>query len=174
MPRGAAIAGILALAAAGCVVTDEIEFTDDVNNPPEVIGADPPNAAVFPVCREDLEFNVSLWEPDVEDAPPETEAEIRVWIDADAASEGQVAGDCTVAAAAPAADSPYDGGVLLTVVCTMEILTNSSFSVPDGDILVTRVLVSDRPFVHGVPPETARTAEVFWSLEVLSSQECGE
>ena len=172
MRRRLATAGILALAAAGCIVTDEIEFFDDVNNPPEVIGVQPANAAVIPVCREIQEFTVTLWEPDVEDAPPQTEAEIRVWIGADAASEGQVAGDCTVAAAAPAADSPYDGGVLLTVVCTMEILTNSSFSVPDGDILVTRVLVSDRPFVHGVPPETARTAEVFWTLVVLPTEEC--
>jgi hypothetical protein len=52
----------------------------------------------------------------------------------------------------------------------MSILTGSNV-VSDG-LLPTRVLVSDRPFVHGVPPETARTAEVFWSLEVLPDAEC--
>ena len=38
MPWRAAIAGLIALAAAGCIVTDEIEFQGDVNYPPEVLG----------------------------------------------------------------------------------------------------------------------------------------
>jgi len=173
MPLRAAIAGLLALAASGCIVTDEIEFRDDVNYPPEVIGTQPDTSAVISVCREAQVFEVSLWEPDEEDAPPETEATIDVWLDANLTSAPQVAGDCTVKARSPDEGSSYEGGVLLTVTCTMETLTGS-ISVSDGDTLITRVLVSDRPFVEGVPPESARTAEVFWTLVVLPPAACGE
>lgn len=172
MRRGAAIAWIAAL-AAGCIVTDEIEFRADVNLPPQVTGAQPDTSAVLYVCREAQEFEVSLWEPDEEDAPPETEAMIHLWLEPDIAEEEQVAGDCTVTARAPDEGSGFDGGVLLTVTCTMEILTGIA-PVSDGDTLFARVLVSDRPFVQGEPPETARTAEVFWTLIVLPAEECGE
>jgi hypothetical protein len=173
MLRAAATAGILALVLAGCIVTDEIEFSDDVNYPPQVIGVSPDNSAVQTECRgESPEFQLSLWDPDEEDAPPVTEAEIRVWLDIGSADEGVVAGDCTVFATSPTADSPYEGGVLLTAACTMTILSEGSpTSVSDG-LLLTSVLVSDRPFVHGVPPEAARTAEVFWPVEVLANDEC--
>jgi len=173
MLRAGTITGILALAAAGCIVTDKIDFRDDVNSPPQVIGVSPDNSAVQTVCRgETPEFQVSLWDPDEEDAPPETEAEIRVWLDINSANEGVGAGSCTVSATSPLEDSPYEGGVLLTAKCTMTILAGlSAPSVSDG-ILPTRMLVSDRPLVQGVVPETARTAEVFWSVEVLSEQEC--
>ena len=171
MRRAAAIAGILALVAAGCIVTDKIDFSDDVNYPPQVIGASPDTGAVQTVCRPDEPiFTVSLWDPDEEDAPPETEAQINVWSGINPADEGQVAGSCKVTATTPAADSPYEGGVLLSAECTMTILAGLS-GVSDG-LLPTRVLISDRPFVHGVPPDTARTAEVLWSVEVLSDEEC--
>jgi hypothetical protein len=172
MLRRNAIAGILALAAAGCIVTDKIDFRDDVNYPPQVTGVSPDNSVVQTVCRPATpDFTVSLWDPDEEDAPPQTEAEIRVWLDDNGASAGQVAGACTVSATTPAADSPYEGGVLLTVTCTLEILAEP-YSIPD--ILPVRVLVSDRPFVHGAAPETARTASVLWAIEVLSDAECQE
>ena len=169
MLRDIAIAGILALAAAGCIVTDKIDFQDDVNYPPQVIGMSPDNSAVRFVCLgAEPEFEVSLWDPDEEDAPPMTEAKISAWLDINSPDEGEKAGDCTMSATSPLADSPYEGGVLLTAHCTMTILTGG---VHDG-LLPTRVLVSDRPFVQGVLPETARTAEVFWSVEVLSEDEC--
>jgi hypothetical protein len=173
MRRVDAIAGILTLAAAGCIVTDEIDFQDDVNYPPQVIGVSPDNSAVRTVCRgETPDFEVSLWDPDEEDAPPMTEAEIRVWLDINSADDGIGARDCTVTATSPTADSPYQGGVLLTAKCTMTILAGpSAASVSDG-LLPTRVLVSDRPFINGVPPDSARTAEVFWSVEVLPDEEC--
>jgi hypothetical protein len=173
MLRKSAIAGILALAAAGCIVTDKIDFRDDVNYPPQVISVSPDNSSVWTACRgETLDFEVSLWDPDQEDAPPMTEAEIRVWLDLNSANEGIGAGGCTVTATSPSTDSPYQGGVLLTVSCTMTTLSDSGDAVSDG-LIPTRVLVSDRPFVHdGVPPEAARSAEVFWSVEVLPNEEC--
>jgi hypothetical protein len=118
------------------------------------------------------DFDISLWDPDPEDAPPVTEAEIRVWLDINSADEGVGAGDCTVTATSPIADSPYEGGVLLAAECTMTILAGATAnSVSDG-LLPTRVLISDRPFVHGAPPETARTAEVLWAVDVLTETEC--
>jgi hypothetical protein len=175
MSRAAATAGIcalVALAATGCIVTDKIDFTDDVNYPPQVIGVAPDNSAILSVCPETTpEFEVSLWDPDEEDAPPQTEAEIRVWLVSDGAGGGEVAGECTVSATTPSAESPYEGGVLLTAACTLEVLA-APVTVPD--VLLVRVLVSDRPFVHGVAPETARTAQAFWTLDVLSSVECPE
>ena len=175
MPWRAAIAGLIALAAAGCVVTDEIEFQADVNYPPEVLGTQPDTSSVVYVCREAQEFEVSLWEPDEEDAPPRTEAAIGVWLDANVSSEEQVAGDCTVSARSPDEGSAYEGGVLLTATCTMETLADaSSGAISDGDMLIARVLVSDRPFVEGVPPPAARTAEVYWTLVVLPAAACGE
>jgi hypothetical protein len=171
MLRDAAIAGVLALVAAGCIVTDEIEFRDDVNYPPQVISVVPDNRVIKTVCRGEMpEFDVSLWDPDEEDAPPVTEAEIRVWLDSSSADEGVGAGDCTVTATSPTADSSYEGGVLLIASCKMTILAESG-GISDG-LLLAHVLVSDRPFIHGVPPETARTAEVLWWLEVLSNDDC--
>jgi hypothetical protein len=170
MLRDAAIVGVLALAAAGCIVTDKIDFRNDVNYPPQVISVIPDTSAVLTICGGEIpEFDVSLWEPDEEDAPPQTEAEIRVWLDDNSAGGGQVAGDCTVTATSPTEESPYEGGVLLAVVCKM---TNFNNPISPPETLLVRVLVSDRPFVEGTPPETARTAEVFWTLEVLSSEEC--
>ena len=171
MPRDA-IAGILALAAASCIVTDKIDFRNDINYPPQVISVVPDNSSVVTICQGDTpEFDVSLWEPDQEDAPPETEAEIRVWLNESSAGEGQRAGDCTVTATSPTEESLYEGGVLLSVACTM---TNFNNPISTPEILIVRVLVSDRPFVGDALPETARTAEVFWTLEVLSSGECPE
>jgi hypothetical protein len=172
MARLVATAGILALAAAGCIVTDDIDFTEDINYPQEVTGVIPDNSTVQTVCRgaEAPEYEVFLWDPDEEDAPPMTEAEIRVWLDINSADEGVKAGDCTVTATSATADSAYVGGVHLIASCTLNILTQPGY-VSDG-LLPTRVLVSDRPFVNGEPPPTARTAKVFWSLDVLPTSEC--
>ena len=178
MPRQYVIAGLFALAAAGCIVTDEIEFSENVNYPPEVTGAQPDTSAVLPVCRDDQNgfeeqrFVVSLWEPDEEDAPPRTDAMIHLWLDADQSSEAVRSGDCTVGALSPTEESGYEGGVLLTVTCTMDIPA----SVSEGDTLMVRVLVSDRGFVgeEDQRPETARTAAVFWTLVVVPSDACGK
>ena len=171
MTRLAAIAGILALAAAGCIVTDDIDFSEDVNHPPQVTAVSPDNTEVQTVCRGDTPtFQVSLWDPDEEDAPPETEAEIRVWLVDYPTEDGQVGGECTVSATSPAADSAFQGGVLLHASCTLLVLKDPFSSIAEGDVLMTRVLVSDRPFVQGA--QTARTAAAVWTLEVLPDSEC--
>ena len=57
-----------ALLFTACVVTDEIEFQDKLNYPPQFVSADPSNDAInYAKNSAKTEFTVHIWDPDEDD-----------------------------------------------------------------------------------------------------------
>ena len=158
------------LFVAGCLVTDEIEFEDDVNYPPQLLSMSPSNQYIGFFCADDnLEFSMTVWDPDPEDVDT-FDANIYFAADpSDSAASPSLGGSCVLNELVTSADDDDDTnnvGVQMKVDCSL-----NNIPAP-GDLNLVKIVASDLGFVQGVAPEDARTVEVLWVKELLADELC--
>jgi hypothetical protein len=160
------------LLAGGCIVTDRIEFADAVNHPPEVIDVEPPNESIGLVCPELQEFTVDLWDPDEGDLAYYGAQIYATWSSGTPGSWNYV-GQCDPPMEINGfADSlaGYETGVLLRITCELPL---NYFNISQSDPrLLVLVRISDLGFFQGQVRDGARTAEVFWAIDLLPEEGC--
>lgn len=144
----------------GCIVTDEIEFEDYVNNPPEVVEVDPDNQIIQSWCKASYSFTVVVWDPDEADAYSYA-ARLSMWIEPHSPSN-PVSKECVVTELATAGEQleEYKTGVQLNVACTIELQQYQGLQ--EDTLLLFEVQVSDQGYNQSALPAGARTAEVVW------------
>jgi hypothetical protein len=163
---------VLALiVATGCVVTDTIEFEDKVNYPMQVLFLSPANDEIELVCKEHRTFTLKVWDPDEEDVAT-YDSKIYLWPDPYKPIGKIEAGNCVVSelSGAEEVDETHKTGLQMTVTCDLDLTYLGG--VNEGDVMLTKIIVSDRRFIQQELPDDARTAEVFWALELLPDISC--
>ena len=161
----AALAPILiGVLVSSCVVTDKIEFEDEVNYPPEVRRLDPSNDSVLTICGEGKHsFDIWVWDPDEKDADT---LDSKLFLLRNPYSGGTWTQglDCQVAIPG---DEDQETGALLYVKCETSIL-----GVKSGDLIIVKAHISDRGYVQNAVKEGARIVEVLWIVEIASEAAC--
>lgn len=161
---------VLGVAQESCLVTDTIEFEDEINHPPVVV-AYYPSQIILPVCHDDLKnrvFWLTLWDPD-EDAPSQSESRGRLSVDLDSNPDTRniADGKCDLPREPPGyiggeADLPT--GTYLHVRCSIDL---SDRTVPEDAILSVTMEISDLGYSSlNNPREGANTVERVWVFEV--------
>ena len=129
----------LPLLASGCLVTDELEFDDLVNNPPQVVSIEPPNSFIQPVCNDEYEFTLTVWDADV-GAVGSYDAKIYLWPTPTAATNPSEKGLClTEQLQSQDLDDEYESGAVIFVQCTLDL--NFLGGVDEYDVMLTKVVV---------------------------------
>ena len=149
-----------------CVVTDEIEFSDKINMPPQLHSIDPPNDRIETITNySEKEFTVTLWDPDAEDGD--------LYLGKVTIIEQRNTGpyilwqsDCPnpTSVLDPAI---YEGGVMVTVKC------NAPFQLPNAaeqTTILVQVDISDRNFEE-IYEDEAKELQVTWTLELYPQNE---
>lgn len=155
---------LLGLLASSCVVTDKIEFEDEVNYPPEVRRLEPANDSVLTVCGEGRHsFDIWVWDPDEKDADT---LDSKLFLLRNPYSGGTWTQglDCQVA---EPGDEFQETGALLYIKCETSIL-----GVMSGDLIIVKAQISDRGYVQNAVKEGARMVEVIWIVEIASEAAC--
>ena len=169
-PRIAAVALLLPVLAAACIVTDDIQFEDAVNHPPEVIDVTPANDQITPVCPETQELTVTVWEPDAEDAAFYGAQIFARWTrGATGGWEYDDSCDPPVELDDPG-DGDHAGGARVRLTCELPL---EFINIDESDpTMLVLVRVADLGFFQGQVRDGARTAEVLWVLEVQPEVAC--
>ena len=162
---GMLLLGAMLLWGSGCAVTDEIEFSDSVNYPPEIVSVSPSNEIVkFANAEDTLAFKVTVWDPN------ETGNQYagRVKAVETLSSMATNIVDERVCDVTPP-DLVDGGGAQVTVTCRASlIVTNAS----DVTTVVVSVVISDRAFsASNEVAEGARELKMSWTLEVYPTNE---
>ncbi len=171
--RSKVVLAALALALGGCIVTDEIDFRDAVNHPPELIDVEPSNAYIDTVCPELQTFTVEVWDADEDDAAFYG-AQIYVrWTPGDTGSwNDQRPCNQPTEVAALEDGAEKQEGVRMRITCELPL---EYYSIDTAEpYLLVMVRVSDRGFFQGSVDEGARKVEVLWALELLPDAACAE
>jgi hypothetical protein len=155
----------LALLVSSCVVTDEIEFQDKINMPPQLVWTEPVTDVLHMVDDDTRQtFTVQVWDPDEKDANS-YEGMITIIEESNAVQPRKTSDrSCIVNVDTPPDPSEYDGGILVTFDCSVDFSLNAT---PVETTLIVEVDVSDRGFL-GFPDEVARGANhirVTWVFE---------
>jgi len=162
---------IIVAGAAGCIVTDELGFEDLVNNPPEVVSITPTNSMVEWVCKDVYDYTVTVWDPDEDDAAS-YDGKIYLSPNPDDATITSELGQCGTTPITESEEDhlEYETGVLVSVNCSLNLKYLGG--VDENDIMLARIIISDRRFVKQTIPDDARTAEVFWTLRLSPDEYC--
>lgn len=160
----------LPLFIVSCVVADEIEFYDKINMPPSVDALHPENDIInFGNNGTTRDFTITIWDPDVEDA---SLYDGRIWVIEQLNSSHKVVDDssCDSKTILTPADEQYDGGVLVTFVCSATFQVNTE---EKTDVIV-RIEVSDRGYLSGGQlPDNANTASRNWTWQLSPEDQNG-
>lgn len=169
--KSSALAVLALIIATGCVVTDTIEFEDKVNYPMQVLLLSPSNDEIALVCKEHRTFTLKVWDPDEGDVAT-YDAKIYLWPDPYKPIGKIEGGNCGVAelAGTEEVDETHETGLQMSVTCDLDLTYLGG--VNEGDGMLTKIIVSDRRFIQQELPDDARTAEVFWALELLPDISC--
>lgn len=153
--------------AAGCIVTDKIEFKDYVNNPPQVISIEPGNQYIEFWCKIPQSFAIVVWDPDKGDAYTYA-ARLSMWINPSSTSSNPVSKECVVTELATAGEQveEYKTGVQLNVACEIDLQQYQGLQ--EDTLLLFQVQVSDLGYNQSALPTGARTAEVVWVRQVTT------
>jgi len=169
------LAAVVAALLGGCLVTDELEFEDLVNNPPEVVSVEPPNSYIHPVCKGNYDFAVTVWDADVEDVAS-YDAKIYLWPTPSISTSTSLSekGYCETEEeyVDGEEDAQGEAGRQIRVSCTLDL--NFLGGVDEYDVMLMKIIVSDRQFIQQTLPPDARKAEVFWALQLLPDDQCQE
>jgi len=168
--RAASLFAIACAIGAGCIVTDEIEFEDKVNNPPQVLTIVPPNEQIQHVCKKSHSYGFTVWDPDEGDAASYG-ARSALRIDPTEIVQPKL-GNCSITPVGSEGEQVegLETGVRLQVTCEIDLAVYAG--VEEGEYLFVEVQVSDLGYVQTALPEGARTAEVLWVLEVSPDSWC--
>ena len=153
------------LVFTSCVVTDEIEFQDKINMPPQLVWTEPVTDVLHMVDDDTRQsFTVQVWDPDKKDADS-YEGMITIIEESNMVLPKKTSdGSCIATVETSPDSSEYDGGILVTFDCSVDFSLNAT---PVETTLIVEVDVSDRGFL-GLPDEVAEGANhlrVTWVFE---------
>jgi hypothetical protein len=152
---------ILLFNATSCVVTDTIEFEDEINHPFEIHSTTPPEGIV-PVCNGEnqREFKVRVWDMDEQDINNTT---MKVFLTLDYTPTDTTMGVCGQPQLYH--EQTENMGLVLEFTCSINLLV-----ITKAQLYTVKIQISDKGFTQAdKPKENAHTAEVTWVLEV---EEC--
>jgi hypothetical protein len=164
---------LFAGAQVSCIVTNQIDFEDEVNSPLTVISFSPvePIQTIEVDADDDVAFTILVWDPDIMD---ESNMRARLYISRESDSEDtphQVRNCEPTAAQEPLSTEGIDesytqNGTLAEVTCSDNpyyIVLDS----PPGTLVSVRMEVSDLGYTGDVPTEGAYTVDIMWLFRVV-------
>jgi hypothetical protein len=167
---GATIAAALGLTAlGGCLVTDTIEFEDEVNRALEIVSSSPLEQIIETCPDDELAFEVTVRDPDEPD-PLDSSIEALLSINLDVNGlEPPVELSCDPPRSplgSEDAEEPEHGG-LANLRCAVDL---SRLNVPSEALLPVTVRVSDLGFTSAkTPRQGAHVVEREWVLSIEES-----
>ncbi|MCU0664051.1 MAG: hypothetical protein MUC50_17200 [Myxococcota bacterium] len=171
------MAALIGLASSSCIVTDKIEFERAINQPVQIAATLPRADSVLAVSiGAQYTLSIQVRDPDVHAAPsPELEAQIALTLDPyepDFENPANRNPACAPPKVLLPSDEDEDVGSLYQIDCDVDLADPAVAQMLHvGDILLARVLVSDRGFVSGEAPDEATTAVANWLLRVAEGTE---
>ncbi|MBN2714574.1 MAG: hypothetical protein JXX14_01890 [Deltaproteobacteria bacterium] len=151
-----------------CVVTDEIEFYDKVNMPPQRDSIVPTNDKIDTITNNsEKKYTVYLWDPDEYDGSDyrgkinviaQTNAgPVKLWAD----------GPCESPDPSEPDPDKYDGGIMVRIDCNAVFQMRNA---PEKTTVIIQVTISDRQFSISSADE-AKTLQVTWTGELYPGNE---
>lgn len=158
-----AILFFMCLGTTSCIVTDEIQFTDRVNHPPAIISIDPPNTIINFAQKDDqINFTVTLWEPDEEDFPLYAGQYFLNEYPFSQVVNNQQGTSCNTPTSNESALD--ETGVYITINCQIDVkVTDAS-----ADTFFIQIKISDRGYgASSIPLDGAHQVITQWTFDLL-------
>lgn len=152
----------------GCLVTDEVEFEDDVNHPPQMLSVSPSNSYFHWTTDGTTTVSARVWDPDEEDL--DTLKAAIYFVENPYSSSATFKGvasttECSITSLEPSDEELDDGitGTVLNVSCDIEM--GDVFN--NSDVALIKMVVSDLGFRTWTVEKGARTVEAQWVYQLI-------